>query len=212
MFGSVYVSPESGWKYVALIEHDEIMSASNAAVFNTSIIGLAIAVLFALGGWKVAKSMTDPIIKSGAFTRQVAGGDLTASISVKGKDEVAVLASDLSEMGTALRGVVSDVRTTVDGVAAGSVQLSATAESLSQAATEQAANVEEGRFVHGANGLEHQPECGECERNRTDRPELGRECGTGRPIGRPDRGGHARDRPTRSPSSRRSPGRPTCWP
>ena len=49
MFGSVYVSPESGWKYVALIEHDEIMSASNAAVFNTSIIGLAIAVLFALG-------------------------------------------------------------------------------------------------------------------------------------------------------------------
>ena len=143
MFGSVYVSPESGWKYVALIERDEIMSASNVAVFNTSIIGLAIAVLFTLGGWRVAKSMTDPIIKSGAFTRRVAGGDLTAAITVKGKDEVAALASDLSEMGTTLRGVVSDVRTTVDGVAAGSVELSATAESLSQAATEQAANVEE---------------------------------------------------------------------
>jgi methyl-accepting chemotaxis protein len=143
MFGSVYVSPESGWKYVALIEHDEIMSASNAAVFNTAIIGLAIAALFALVGWRIAKSMTNPIIKSGDFTRQVAGGDLTASITVKGKDEVAVLASDLSEMGSTLRGVVADVRTTVDGVAAGSVELSATAESLSQAATEQAANVEE---------------------------------------------------------------------
>ena len=143
MFGSVYVSPESGWKYVALIEHDEIMSASNSAVLNTALIGLAIAVLFGLAGWRIAKSMTDPIIRSGAFTRQVAGGDLTASIAVKGKDEVAVLASDLSEMGSTLRGVVADVRTTVDGVASGSVELSATAESLSQAATEQAANVEE---------------------------------------------------------------------
>jgi methyl-accepting chemotaxis protein len=143
MFGSVYVSPESGWKYVALIERDEIMSASNSAVFNTAVIGLVIAVLFALGGWRIAKSMTDPIIRSGAFTRQVAGGDLTAFISVKGKDEVAVLARDLSEMGTTLRGVVSDVRSTVDGVASGAVQLSATAESLAQAATEQAANVEE---------------------------------------------------------------------
>jgi methyl-accepting chemotaxis protein len=143
MFGSVYVSPESGWKYVALIERNEIMSASNAAVLNTAVIGLVIALLFALGGWRIAKSMTDPIIRSGAFTRQVAGGDLTASISVSGKDEVAVLAKDLSEMGTTLRGVVSDVRSTVDGVASGAVELSATAESLSQAATEQAANVEE---------------------------------------------------------------------
>lgn len=143
MFGSVYVSPESGWKYVALINRQEIMSASNAAVFNTAVIGLVIAALFALGGWRIAKSMTDPIIRSGDFTRQVAGGDLTASISVSGKDEVAVLATDLSEMGSTLRGVVSDVRSTVDGVASGAVQLSATAESLSQAATEQAANVEE---------------------------------------------------------------------
>jgi methyl-accepting chemotaxis protein len=62
MFGSVYVSPESGWKYVALIERDEIMSASNAAVLNTAVIGLVIAVLFALGGWRIARSMTDPII------------------------------------------------------------------------------------------------------------------------------------------------------
>jgi methyl-accepting chemotaxis protein len=143
MFGSVYVSPETGWKYVALIERAEIMSASNAAVYNTAIIGLVVAVLFALGGWRLAKSMSDPIIRSGDFTRQVAGGDLTAAITVSGKDEVAVLAKDLSEMGSTLRGVVSDVRTTVDGVASGAVELSATAESLAQAATEQAANVEE---------------------------------------------------------------------
>ncbi|OIQ48938.1 Methyl-accepting chemotaxis protein I [Pseudodesulfovibrio hydrargyri] len=143
MFGSVYVSPESGWKYVALIERGEIMGASNTAVLNTAVIGLVIAALFALGGWRIAKSMTGPIIRSGEFTRQVAGGDLTAAITVSGKDEVAVLAQDLSEMGRTLRGVVGDVRSTVDGVASGAVELSATAESLAQAATEQAANVEE---------------------------------------------------------------------
>jgi len=143
MFGSVFVSPETGWKYVALIQSDEIMAASNAAVLNTVLIGLAVAVLFALGGWRIAKSMTEPIIRSGDFTRQVAGGDLTATIAVSGKDEVAVLASDLGDMGNKLRSVVGEVRTTVEGVATGAMQLSATAESLSQGATEQASNVEE---------------------------------------------------------------------
>ncbi len=143
MYASVYVAPATGWKYVALIERDEIVAAADATILQTVIIGLVIALLFGLGGWKLAQSMTSPIIKSGVFTRQVASGDLTAAIDVTGKDEVAGLANDLGDMGSKLRSVVSEVRTTVEGVASGAQQLSATSETLSQGATEQASNVEE---------------------------------------------------------------------
>ncbi len=143
MYASVYVSPSTGWKYVALIEYDEIVAPADQAIFKTVMIGLVIALLFGLGGWKLARSMTLPIIESGVFTRQVASGDLTASINTTGKDEVAQLAQDLSGMGGKLRAVVSEVRMAVDGVATGSQELSATSETLSQGATEQASNVEE---------------------------------------------------------------------
>ncbi|WP_319468565.1 methyl-accepting chemotaxis protein [uncultured Pseudodesulfovibrio sp.] len=143
MYASVYVSPATGWKYIALIERAEIVASSNAAIMQTILIGLVIAVLFGLGGWRLAHSMTAPIIKSGGFVREVASGNLMASIDVAGKDEVAQLANDLTGMGGKLRDVVSEVRSSVEVVATGSQELSSTAEALSQGATEQASNVEE---------------------------------------------------------------------
>ncbi|WP_316900663.1 methyl-accepting chemotaxis protein [Pseudodesulfovibrio indicus] len=143
MLGSVYVSQETGWKYIALIQRDEIVASSTAAIRNTVIIGVVIAILFGLVGWKLANSMARPIVRSGEMTRRVAQGDLTSSIEVKGKDEVAQLGHDLQDMGSKLRGIVGEVRQAVDSVATGASELSSTAESLAQGATEQAANVEE---------------------------------------------------------------------
>lgn len=143
MFGCVHVSPETGWKYIALIERSEIMASSNTAIIQTVGIGLVVALIFALLGWKVANSLTKPILMSGDFTKQIASGDLMASINISGKDEIATLAKDLGNMGSKLRQIVGEVRITVDGVATGSQELSATAETLAQGATEQASNVEE---------------------------------------------------------------------
>ncbi|WP_247648318.1 methyl-accepting chemotaxis protein [Pseudodesulfovibrio sp. zrk46] len=143
MYASVLNSSSTGWKYIALIEHSEIKEASNAAIMNTVIIGAVIALIFGLIGWKLANTMTDPIIRSGDFTRSISEGDLTATIAASGKDEVGQLARDLGDMGTKLRTVVSEVRTAVDEVASGSSQLAATAGSLAQGATEQSSNVEE---------------------------------------------------------------------
>ena len=143
MLGSVYVSEETGWKYIALIEQDEIISSSTAAIRNTVIIGFVIAVLFGLAGWKISNSMAAPIVRSGEFTRKVAQGDLTNTIEVAGKDEVAELGKDLQDMGSKLRGIVGEVRQAVDSVATGAMELSSTSESLAQSATEQASNVEE---------------------------------------------------------------------
>ncbi|KAB1442278.1 methyl-accepting chemotaxis protein [Pseudodesulfovibrio senegalensis] len=143
MMASVLVSKNTGWKLVTLSERDEIMGPAHSATLRTVSIGLIVAVLFGIAGWRVASSMSTPIVESGMFAKRIAQGDLTADIQHQGRDEVGMLAGDLREMGGRLQNVVGKVRTAVDGVASGSEELSSTAETLSQGATEQAANVEE---------------------------------------------------------------------
>ena len=46
MFGSVYVSPETKWKFIALIERNEIMATSQTTILQTVVIGFSIALLF----------------------------------------------------------------------------------------------------------------------------------------------------------------------
>ena len=143
MYASVLVSPNSGWKFIALIDEAEIVASAHSAILQTLAIGFIIALVFALCGWKMAQSMTTPIVKNGTFAKRIASGDLTATCNSNGKDEVAVLANNLGRMGDKLRQIVGEIRTTVDGVTLGADQLSSTSESLSQGATQQAANVEE---------------------------------------------------------------------
>lgn len=143
MYASVFVSPKTGWKFIALIEETEIVAAANSAIFQTLIIGLVIALIFALFGWKMAQSMTKPILRNGNFARKITSGDLTANLKSSGKDEVANLANNLGKMGEKLRQIVGEIRITVEGVTTGADELSTTSETLSQGATQQAANVEE---------------------------------------------------------------------
>ena len=143
MDASIYVSPQNGWKYIALIEHAEIMSASNKAISQNVIIGLIVAVLCALGGWRMATAMTTPILRSAEVAQEIAQGRLTASISISSRDEVGRLAANLNEMTNSLHEVVGNVQEASQTINAGSEEVAATAESLSQGATEQAANVEE---------------------------------------------------------------------
>ncbi len=77
------------------------------------------------------------------LANDVAGGDLNATASVKGDDEVGDLIKALNAMTGKLREVVSEVTAATRNVASGSQEMSATAEQLSQGATEQASSTEE---------------------------------------------------------------------
>ena len=73
----------------------------------------------------------------------VAGGDLSATATVKTNDEIKDLIDALNAMVRKLKDVVSEVTNATRNVASGSQELSATAEQLSQGATEQASSTEE---------------------------------------------------------------------
>ncbi len=131
------------WALGVAMPMSKVMAESNKAVLLSvvmsiaSILGLIIIIYF------LARSIVIPVRKGVTFTKQIASGDLNATIDVDQQDEIGELARDLTGMGAKLRSVVGNVRESVEQVASGSSELSSTAETLSQGATEQAANVEE---------------------------------------------------------------------
>src|SRR5690606_27119706 len=66
------------------------------------------------------------------LANEVAAGDLSATASVKGDDEVGDLIKALNAMTAKLREVVSEVTNATRNVTSGSQEMSATAEQLSQ--------------------------------------------------------------------------------
>ncbi|MEO5345657.1 MAG: methyl-accepting chemotaxis protein [Magnetococcus sp. YQC-9] len=109
-----------------------IVSASLAAV----LLGLAIAFL-------LTRLIVSALTKGVVFARQIAGGDLTATIDLEQKDEIGQLANALKEMAEKLREVIGEVSNAAAQVSSGSNEISNAAQNLSQGATEQAASIEE---------------------------------------------------------------------
>ena len=100
------------------------------------LAGIALAVV-------IAKGIVTPIIKGVRFAETVAKGDLTATMDIRQRDEVGMMADAMQNMVEKLSEIVSEVKAAADNVADGSQALSATAEEMSQGATEQAAAAEE---------------------------------------------------------------------
>ncbi|ARN21687.1 methyl-accepting chemotaxis protein [Piscinibacter gummiphilus] len=144
----------SQWRKAAndLLEHETKLSQSLAKEAAASYIDARRTMLL-LGGVAVALSIGIALLVTLSVTRplqqavhvadQLAQGDLTVRVDVRGKDETAQLLSSMQNMVTRLSQVVTEVNAGAEALAGASEEVSATAQSLSQAASEQAAGVEE---------------------------------------------------------------------
>jgi methyl-accepting chemotaxis protein len=112
---------------------------------RTLLIGLLIGsiILAAVAATWIVMSISRAMSSAVRLANDVAEGNLNATASVKGDDEVGDLIKALNAMTAKLRDVVSEVTVATRNVASGSQEMSATAEQLSQGATEQAASTEE---------------------------------------------------------------------
>lgn len=131
------------WALMAEIDEDEVYEPVNQIILSILIGGLSLAVIIALIAYFVGRGISNPIVRSVAFARAVAEGDLTATIDIQQKDEIGELIGSLREMILKLRDIVSEIRQSADNVTTGSQELSATSEEMSQGASEQAASAEE---------------------------------------------------------------------
>jgi methyl-accepting chemotaxis protein len=143
-------------KYLAAIEkyvasQDTHMQAAGAqaaqqaqqAVWVILALAAAAAAASAVLGWLVTRSITQPMRHAVQLARQVASGDLSASITVQGRDETAQLMTALRDLNVSLRRIVGDVRLGTGSIAVASGQIAHGNQDLSARTEAQAASLEQ---------------------------------------------------------------------
>lgn len=91
---NVVSSKKLGWKFISLIQRDEVMSASWRLSWQIMIMGLVLAVVFGIIGALLASRIVQPIKVISKGLENIVGGegDLTCSLDLRGRDETAQLA------------------------------------------------------------------------------------------------------------------------
>lgn len=131
------------WALMAEIDEAEIMQpVNNLANVVLMISGIMIVVIIIIA-ILIARSFANPINKAVDFAQKVADGDLTATVDVKQKDEIGVLADTLRDMVAKLREITENIMTGSDSIASASEEMSSTSQEMSQGANEQASSAEE---------------------------------------------------------------------
>ncbi|WP_437298294.1 methyl-accepting chemotaxis protein [Sorangium sp. So ce426] len=122
-------------------------AATNALVktmyVTLQIGGLLAIVVAAVLAVIFSRMILLPLTQAVSIHQRIAGGDFTGQVTVKSSDEFGQMLGAVKAMSERLAGLIGEVRSGAVSVSSVSVQLSATAQSLSQGTSEQAASVEE---------------------------------------------------------------------
>jgi methyl-accepting chemotaxis protein len=133
----------TGWSVCLTLPSSEYLAAADEirnVVIELTVAALVSAVVL---GLLFARSVTKDIAKGMAFSKQIASGDLTQQLAVKGKDEIALLVRTLNGMSSNLKGMVSSVQESAEQVSASSEEISASAQKLAEGAQSQASTLEQ---------------------------------------------------------------------
>ncbi|MBH1986627.1 MAG: HAMP domain-containing protein [Burkholderiales bacterium] len=121
-----------------LVEQDTTERAEQARII-LMLLGAVCLIIGASFAWLITRSVTRPLHHAAEVTRIMASGDLSRTLDLSGRDEVATLVASLNDMQGALRGIVHDIRVSTDSIATASSEVAAGSMDLS-GRTEQAAS------------------------------------------------------------------------
>jgi len=114
------------------------MESQYASAVNILIsISVVIALLAAIIGWAITRSITGPIRETVAIASKVASGDLTVHIKNDRGDEFGQLQAAFSAMVTNLRELVREINTGASSIASSSEELSIVTNQTSKGVAEQ---------------------------------------------------------------------------
>ena len=118
--------------------------AKRTAIVMFLIVVLTFAVA-SLVTFFVSRGITRPIKSMAGHLHEMAqgGGDLTKRIDIASQDEVGQMATSFNVFVKKLEEIITEVRTSSEGVASAAGQVASSASSLSQGTSEQAASIEE---------------------------------------------------------------------
>ncbi len=119
---------------------DAVYQQSRILILALMGVGVLLSVGFAL--W-IAHIVSGPLKLAVEVSRKVADGDLTASVTVKSRDETGQLMQSLKDMNESLMRIVGEVRSGTDTIANASSQIASGNLDLSSRTEEQASSLEE---------------------------------------------------------------------
>jgi methyl-accepting chemotaxis protein len=123
-----------------------LVSAESRKSTLVSAVILGFFVLAAAAGLLITRQITFGVNQGVVFAKRIADGDLTVKADralLEQHDEVGELVQAMDRMASRLNDIIGSVMASAEQIASASTQTSATAQSLSQGASEQAASVEE---------------------------------------------------------------------
>ncbi len=124
------------WAVIGEVDYAEVMEpVYNLLKINIIVLIVVLLVAVALV-FVFVKRLVKPIVLVSNALRQIANGDLTVSVSVSGKDEIALMAEELNKMVYNLRKLVSNVSSSTVEVGESSSKLMEVAENQSAQAEE----------------------------------------------------------------------------
>ena len=108
---NVHPDARLGWTFIGLIPTAEVMQATTRLTWLIAAIALVLAAIFAAVGAAFASLIVRPInsVSSGLENIAQGEGDLTRSLSVRGRDETAQLASWCNQFLEAIRSLIQSI-------------------------------------------------------------------------------------------------------
>lgn len=133
----------TGWKIGGTVVSAEITNAAAPILEHTALIIVVALIVGFIIIFFIIRSIIKPIkqLKEKAIT--VSNGDLTEHIEIHTKDEIGDLACAFNDMAHKLRGVLQEINSSADHVAASSEELQATSEQATKATEQISAAIQE---------------------------------------------------------------------
>ncbi len=139
------------YRYIELIDSFVCVTYYTSDIndeLNRSLLFVIVAIIIAVFVFLsinryVASSVTKPVRKTVEFAKMLSKGDLSATIDINQNDEIGEMSEALNLMTSKIKKVVGEIIQGADGVANAGHEVSSTSMSISEGATQQAANVEE---------------------------------------------------------------------
>jgi methyl-accepting chemotaxis protein len=115
----------------------------NATLTALECVAGGIALVLITAVWRLAAALRERVATAQQVAERVSAGDLNGSLQDEGRDEVSPLLSALQQMQQALTVVVTEVRSTAEGVAIASTEIAHGNQDLSSRTEQQAAALQQ---------------------------------------------------------------------
>jgi len=126
-----------------IMTDEAMIAAASSTRLGIIVFGIAAAILGIIAAVTITNLIVNPVKKGVNFAREIASGNLDASIDVDQKDEVGQLAKALNDMVHKLKNIVVSVIEGAENISTASGQMSSSSQEMSQGANEQASSAEE---------------------------------------------------------------------